>query len=151
MSSFSDYETSGLSLDYIPTYMDYSRESCPDKLAFSYKAGVCIIECIYPVFEEWQNICFDVSGYVLGISSFILCYFYCFTALIRPIMLRYPNSNIFHMMFSGMIISIPYFFPLFLGKRYVFCDSNVEEGHANWACRLSGLYIISIITNIFLF
>ena len=148
--SLYDYETSALSLDNIPSYVDYSEDGCPDTLAFSYKYGICAVECIYPLFKDYEQILFDVSGYTLGILSFLLCYFYCFTALLRPIMLRYPNSHIFHMMFSGMIMSSSVLVSLILGKRYVFCDTNVDQGHENWACRLSGLYIISIITNIFI-
>ena len=121
----------------IPFYIDYSEDGCPDTLAFSRKYGACLIECVAPIFNDTELIISYITGYSLGILCFTVSYFYCFTSLLRPIMLRYPNSLIFHMMFCSMIFSLPAFLSLFLGKRYVFCDSNTEAGHDNWACILT--------------
>ena len=125
----------------IPFNIDYSEDGCPDTLAFNRKLGVCLIKCVAPIFNDTEMIVSYITGYSLGILCFILSYFYCFTSLLRPIMLRYPNSHIFHMMFCSMIFSLPTFLSLFLGKRYVFCDSNTEVGHDNWACKLGGMLI----------
>ena len=130
----------------IPYYVDYKVDGCPDTLAYSYELGLCFVECVYPVFTDTQETIAYITGYSFGIISFLLSYFYCMTSLVRPIMMRYPNSHMFHMMFCSMIFSSSVFFSLFLGQKYVFCDTNTEPGFKNWACLVSckfmGFYFI---------
>ena len=114
---------------------------CPDTLVWSEVLHVCAVECEYPAYTETQRTSLFVVTSTLACIGFILCYFYCFTSLLRPIMLKYPHDNIFHMMFSFMIMSVGMMFPLFLGRRYVFCDDIISFATNNWACYLSGLYI----------
>ena len=121
---------------YISSYDD-----CPDTLTWSYTLHTCVIECIYPLYSDGELRALEILDYVLFTLSFLLCYFYCFTALLRPVMLKYPNSNVFHMHFSLMLASSCIFFPMFLGQRYVFCDDNISFGtRRNWACLVSGMY-----------
>ena len=91
---------------------------CPDTLVWVEKEHFCLIECLYPLFPDEQRIANRTIISVLGCIGFILSYFYCFTALLSPVMLKFPNSNIFFMFFSSMILNIGILFPLFLGDMY---------------------------------
>lgn len=53
-------------------------------------------------------------------------------------MLKFPNSNVFFLHFSEMILSAAFIFVLLLGPRYVGCDSNTEMADSNWACVVTG-------------
>lgn len=127
----SDYE-----YQYIP---EYSKDNCPDSLAWSSDTNSCEIECIYPFYSNTEvNVVFVITS-TLSIIGFLMCYFYCFTGLFRPVMLKFPNSNIFFLLFSAGIFCMSSLFPLILGRRYVFCDTNTKEaGQDNWACSISG-------------
>ena len=122
----------------------YSPGNCPDTLAWDYDLNTCFVECLGPYYPDGVQKGIFISTQVLGCISFALCYFYCFTALFRPIMLQFPNSNIFFMLFSFMIQMSAFLFPIFLGNEYVFCDTHTAFGQDNWACKLSG-FILSIL------
>jgi len=111
---------------------------CPDTLVWVEKEHFCLIECIYPFFTDEELLADRIVLSVFGVIGFIVAYFYCFTALLRPTMLKFPNSNIFFMFFSSMILNAGLLFPLFLGDRYVFCDKYYENANSNWACLVSG-------------
>ena len=116
----------------------YKEGHCPDTLAWSHENGLCALECIYPFYSEAELHSLFVVDQVLACTGFVLCYFYCVTALFRPVMQRFPNSNIFFLHFSLMLFTISFMFPLFLGRRYVFCDDNTTLGKHNWACIVNG-------------
>lgn len=126
--------------EYIPDIVNYPSDGCPDRLSYSRDVGFCILGCVYPLLQEWEETAIDIIGYICGTAAFFVCYFYCLTGVIRPIMLKFPNTNIYHMMLSLMIMSIPSFFPIFLGEEYVYCDTYTDYGNDNWACKLSGMF-----------
>ena len=115
---------------------------CPETLVWSEVYHVCALECEYPVYSDSQSDGLFITVSTLACISFMLCYFYCFTSLLRPIMLKYPYSNIFHMMFSFLIMTSGVLFPIFLGRRYVFCDDIITFASKNWACYCSGKLLI---------
>lgn len=119
----------------IPTY---SHGNCPDTLAWSNKRDDCLLECVFPFYPQWETETLFIIDQTLAVIGFTLCYFYCFTGLFRPLMTKFPNSNLFHLHFSLGLMAMGILFPLILGRRYVFCDSNTEIGNDNWACVVSG-------------
>ena len=93
----------------------------------------------FPVFSDAKIDALFYITAVLCIIGFLCCYFYCFTSLFRPVMLKFPNSNIFWMHFSGAIFCSAIFFPLLLGEEYTFCNSKIQEAdQSNWACTVNG-------------
>jgi len=120
----------------------YKEGHCPDTLAWSDEFDTCSIRCIFPVFSEDETQALFIVDGVLACIGFLLCYFYCITTLFRPVMQQFPNSNIFFMHFSMMIVMVSIIIPFFLGPRYVFCDTNTTPGQYNWACVLCGSKIL---------
>lgn len=116
----------------------YSRGHCPDTLAWNDEENTCTLECIFPFYSESEESAFFITDHILGVIGFTLCYFYCFTALFRPIMQKFPNSNIFFLHLSLMSLSAGLLIPLILSPRYVFCETNTKPANTNWACLLSG-------------
>ena len=123
-------------------FPSYGKGHCPDSLAWSDEEEMCLLRCLYNYYSEDQLLAVSVVTKILAVISFLLCYFFCFTALFRPVMRSFPNSNIFFLHFSFMIASSSVLLPLILGDRYVYCDSNTEPGSENWACVFSGLWLL---------
>ena len=118
--------------------MEEPPGGCPETLVWSEVLHVCALECEYPVFSDSQADGLFITISTLACIGFVMCYFYCFTSLLRPIMLKYPHDNIFHMMFCFLMMTTGVLFPLFLGRRYVFCDDIITFASRNWACYFSG-------------
>ena len=119
----------------VPTY---GPGDCPDTLAWSTKEQFCLLECIFPLYSDNELESLFIVDRVFGCIGFLLCYFYCFTALFRPSMQRFPNSNALYIIFSFMVLYVSVLLPFILGSRYVFCDDDVTPGSDNWACIISG-------------
>ena|SRR3990167_2758608 len=113
--------------------------SCPDTLIWSNTHQACVIECIFPIFTDNQMLALRITSAILGFTSFSVCYFYCFTGLLRPKMRQSPNNISYTLIFFMLIWSLSTLWENFLGWRYVFCNNNVEQGtRENWACAVDG-------------
>lgn len=112
---------------------------CPDPLAWSPDIQACTITCIQPYYTDAQFQSVFIIESTLACIGFLLCYFYCFTAILRPVMLYKQGVIVFWMHFCMVIFSITYFLPLFLGERYVLCDSATDPAtQDNAACSIMG-------------
>lgn len=121
--------------------LNYGKGNCPDSLAWDKEAEFCVLGCLANYYTDDQLLSISIITKILGSISFLLCYFFCFTALLRPVMRTFPNSNTFWLHFSFMLATSSVLFPLFLGDRYVFCDSNTKPGSENWACVISAILL----------
>ena len=114
-------------------------KSCPDTLVWSNTYQTCFVECIYPFYTDNQMLALRITSAILGFTSFSVCYFYCFTGLLRPKARESPNNISYTLIFILMMASFAVVWENFLGWRYVFCNSNIELGSSeNWACAVDG-------------
>lgn len=140
LSSLYETTSNEYTTEYIPTY---KPGNCPDTLTWSKETEMCEIRCYLPVYSDAESDAVFYIAIIFGIIGFLLCYFYCITSLFRPIMLKFPNSNIFYMHLTGAFFYIAIFIPWFLGRRYVFCNTNIIiADQSNWACTIEGNFLI---------
>ena len=116
----------------------FGKECFSDTLVYSEEYQFCLLKCIFAFYSDKEFLALEIIDGTLAVIGFLLAYFYCMTSLFRPIMLKFPNSNYFFYFLSAGLGSIAQLIPLFLGSRYVFCDSAYEPGHSNWACVING-------------
>lgn len=115
--------------------INLKMENCPETLVFSLVQQRCVIECIPPIFTTAETNSLLVLQTVLGYIGFGVNYFYCFTAILRPSMRRYPNSNSFNIALFGGLSCLSAIWTSLLGYRYVYCDDNISTATIkNWAC-----------------
>ena len=115
--------------------------SCLDRFVWDSDLELCRIKCLTEVFSEGELISFRVVDGVLSCLGFLLCYFYCLTALFRPVMRRGISFTVFMMHLCLGLFCVAMFFPLFLGPREVLCNSPTEEAtRKNTACVISGAF-----------
>lgn len=113
---------------------------CPDTLTWNPVEKLCLLECLFPFYSDGEYLTIKILSSVLSVTGFILTYWFCFTAVLRPIMMKHPNTVIFNMFLSCMIWNIGLLFNLFLGDRYVFCNTtNTLATRSNWACITGGM------------